>query len=157
MPGRLLRPRRCSSRWSRRHPTRAEVTDVANAIIDGTDAVMLSAETAIGRFPVQAVEMLGRILAATEAGIQTGVKVGAGAGEAGARTGAKAMPGPALKQITDEPLAGQYTDVPGPSSDAVGFAACKLAAQLDARTVIAAVGTMAEAAHLLASGRRYRL
>lgn len=42
-------------------PTRAEVTDVANAIFDGTDAIMLSAETSIGRYPVQAVRMMARI------------------------------------------------------------------------------------------------
>ncbi len=47
-------------------PTRAEVTDVANAIFDGTDAVMLSAETSIGKYPVQAVEMMARIARATE-------------------------------------------------------------------------------------------
>lgn len=47
-------------------PTRAEVTDVANAMLDGTDGVMLSAETAIGRFPVAAVEILQRVLTATE-------------------------------------------------------------------------------------------
>jgi pyruvate kinase len=51
----------------REHPTRAEVTDVANALLDGTDAVMLSGETAIGRHPVAAVEILDRVLRATEA------------------------------------------------------------------------------------------
>ncbi len=47
-------------------PTRAEVTDVANAIFDGTDAVMLSQETAIGRYPVEAVEMMASIALSTE-------------------------------------------------------------------------------------------
>jgi pyruvate kinase len=51
-------------------PTRAEVTDVANAILDGTDFVMLSAETAVGRFPDQAVLMMNEIIKFTERSVR---------------------------------------------------------------------------------------
>lgn len=47
-------------------PTRAEVTDVANAIFDGTDAIMLSAETSIGKYPVAAVRMMAQIAQETQ-------------------------------------------------------------------------------------------
>ncbi len=90
-------------------PTRAEVTDVANALLDGTDAVMLSAETAVGRFPAAAVRILQRVLAATEAEYASGM---------------------ALERLRS---------VPGSTDDATSFAGCELAARVEARAIVAPV------------------
>lgn len=88
-------------------PTRAEASDVANAILDGTDAVMLSAETAVGHYPVQAVEMMARIAARAEQELDYG-------------------------RILDE-RAGWTHRSP---ADAIGFAACKIASDLDAKAIV---------------------
>ena len=99
------------------HPTRAEATDIANAVIDGTDAVMLSAETAIGRFPIAVVRFLARVLASTEKGYSL--------------------------RMADDGM--RATDTASSPDNALSFAACQLAARLGARAIIVPAHTMATA------------
>jgi pyruvate kinase len=72
--GRIARPsitatQMLDSMVASSRPTRAEVADVANAILDGTDAVMLSQETAVGAYPVEAVAMMASVAERTERGL----------------------------------------------------------------------------------------
>jgi pyruvate kinase len=89
-------------------PTRAEVADVANAINDGTDAVMLSEETAIGKYPVEAVKVMKRVAAATE----------------------KALP---YRELLDSRRAFVRTV----TQEAISFSACDVAYELGARCIVA--------------------
>jgi pyruvate kinase len=93
-------------------PTRAEAADIANAVLDGADALMLSDETAMGRFPVEAVAVLNRISRATEAHL-------------------KEFSGP------DNPASALH----GSTESSIGRAACSIADEIDAKAIIAATSS----------------
>lgn len=97
-------------------PTRAEVTDVATAIFDGTDAIMLSGETAMGRYPVQAVRVMDRIARRTE------------------------------RAIDYDELLNKRHSSPEPSiSEAISHATCRAAADLNAAAILTATQSGATA------------
>ena len=92
-------------------PTRAEASDVANAILDGTDAIMLSAETAAGKYPVEAVQMMARIGDAVETSLQ-------------------------FKSCSFD-----FGDKAMSITDAIGEATCEIARQMNAKLIITATSS----------------
>ncbi|MCK4507380.1 MAG: pyruvate kinase [Desulfuromonadales bacterium] len=102
-------------------PTRAETSDVANAILDGTDAVMLSAETASGKYPCEAVEMMVRVAVDVERD-------------------------PQLKEQFFHPLSDSEQDGYRSLPEAIGQAACQVAESVGAVAILAFTQTGSTAA-----------
>lgn len=98
-------------------PTRAEVSDVANAIIDGSDAVMLSGETAVGEYPIESLEMLTRIINKTEISLDYDLLL-------------------RNRDIRNRKLKDSHGD--GAITGAISFAACEIAHILNAKAIISA-------------------
>ena len=110
-----------------RIPTRAEATDVANAILDGADACMLSGETAIGQHPAEAVKMMHRIALATE---------------------------PLYRDRPPLPMPDPSTSFVDDITEVTVYSASRIAAQLDAKMVICA-STGGETARTLSKNRTF--
>lgn len=100
-------------------PTRAEVTDVATAILDGTDAIMLSGETAMGQYPVESVRTMDRIARRTERSINYG-----------------------------QLLAGRRSRPASSIGEAISYATCWTAADLNAAAIMTATQSGATARHV---------
>lgn len=89
-------------------PTRAEVTDVANAVFDGSDAIMLSGETSVGKYPIEAVQVMAEVACDAEKALSYA-----------------------------DILASKRRDLEMLTDDAISYSACRTAQQLDAAAIIA--------------------